>query len=260
MKTKSDIGAIASGGRPVFAAPGAIATAAGKCACRFTQDAIDGCLDGLIEVTADPALLEPIALSVAVVRVELFDLRFRSAIAGYNKKLRTLHLRASSFFAAWPTPEGAKKRLLAANTVAVQMTDDPMDGGAGYKRPPRHSQFQPEQSGNPSGRPKNARNFQTELLDELREEIVIPENGRERRISKQRAIVKALIAAAMTGDMRAINVLASICGRSLGGRTNDVDEAPADEDIDIVEEFVGRERKRRSQQSEPKAPNKSESE
>jgi Family of unknown function (DUF5681) len=161
---------------------------------------------------------------------------------------------------AWRTPEGAKTDPPAANTVAIEMSDKPPDGGIGYKRPPRHSQFQPEQSGNPSGRPKNARNFQTELLDELREEIAIRENGRERRISKQRAIVKALIAAAMTGDMRAINVLASICGRSLGGQTSDVDEAGADDDIDIVEEFVGRERKRRSQQSEPKTPNKSESE
>jgi hypothetical protein len=98
------------------------------------------------------------------------------------------------------------------------------------------------------------------LLDELREEIAIRENGRERRISKQRAVVKALVAAAITGDMRAINVLASTCGRLLGGQTSDVDEAPSDDDIDIVEEFAGRERKRRSQQSEPNAPNKGEGE
>jgi hypothetical protein len=101
MKTKPGISAIAycsSGGRPVFAAPGAIVTAAGKVACRFTQEAIDGCLNGLVEVTADPALLEPIALSGVGVRVELFDLRFRSTIASYTKKLRILHLRSSSFF------------------------------------------------------------------------------------------------------------------------------------------------------------------
>jgi hypothetical protein len=140
------------------------------------------------------------------------------------------------------------------------MSDDAADGRVGYKRPPRHSQFQPGQSGNPSGRPKNARNFRTELLDELREEVAIRENGREQRISKQRAVVKALVAAAMTGDMRAINVLASICGRLLGGQTSDVDEAPSEDDIDIVEEFAGRERKRRSQQSEPNAPNKGEGE
>lgn len=115
------------------------------------------------------------------------------------------------------------------------MSDHPPDGGAGYKRPPRHSQFRPGQSGNPSGRPKNARNFQTELLDELREEIAIRENGRERRISKQRAVVKGLVAAAITGDMRAINVLASTCGRLPGGQTSDVDEAPSDDDIDIVD-------------------------
>jgi hypothetical protein len=141
------------------------------------------------------------------------------------------------------------------------MSDSTNNGGAGYKHPPRHSRFRPGQSGNPAGRPKNARNFQSELLEELREEVAIRENGRERTISKQRAVVKALVAAAMTGDMRAINVLASISGRSLGGQTDDVDAAPADDDIDIVEEFVARERKRRAQQSESKAaPNKRESE
>ena len=71
----------------------------------------------------------------------------------------------------------------------------------------------------PNGRRKNARNFQTDLLDELREEIPVRENGRERRISKQRAVMKALVAAAITGDMRAITVLASFCSRLLGGQT-----------------------------------------
>jgi hypothetical protein len=148
-----------------------------------------------------------------------------------------------------------------AHEVVILMSNSTTNGGAGYKHPPKHSQFQPGHSGNPAGRPKNARNFQSELLEELREEIAIRENGRERLISKQRAVVKALVAAAMTGDMRAINVLVSICGRSFGLQSDDVDLAPTEDDIDIIEEFVGRERKRRAQQSESKAaPNKSESE
>ena len=124
------------------------------------------------------------------------------------------------------------------------------DAGVGYKRPPQHSQFQPGQSGNPRGRRKNVRNFKTDLLDELREQIPIRENGRDRKISKQRAFIKALVAAAIKGDMRATNALVSFCTRSLGGQTDeDVNPAPAADDIDIIEAFVDRERKRRRTQA-----------
>jgi hypothetical protein len=124
------------------------------------------------------------------------------------------------------------------------------DTDVGYKRPPKHSQFQPGQSGNPRGRRKNVRNFKTDLLDELREQIPIRENGRDRKISKQRAFIKALVAAAIKGDMRATNALVSFCTRSLGEQVNeDVNPSPAADDIDIIEAFVARERKRRRTQA-----------
>ena len=95
---------------------------------------------------------------------------------------------------------------------------------AGYKRPPRRTQFQPGQSGNPRGRRKNVRNFTTDLLDELREQISVRENGRERRISKQRAFIKALVASAIKGDMRATSALVALCSRSREEKTGDVVE------------------------------------
>jgi Family of unknown function (DUF5681) len=120
------------------------------------------------------------------------------------------------------------------------------NAGVGYKRPPQHSRFQPGQSGNPRGRRKNVRNFKTDLLDELREQIPIRENGRERKISKQRAFIKALVAAAIKGDMRATTALVSFCTRSLDAQAEeDVSAAPAPEEIDIIETFLTRERKRR---------------
>lgn len=120
------------------------------------------------------------------------------------------------------------------------------NAGVGYKRPPKHTQFKPGQSGNPRGRRKSVRNFKTDLLDELREQIPIRENGRERKISKQRAFIKALVAAAIKGDMRATNALVSFCTRSLGVQAEEeADPAPSAEDIDIIETFLARERKRR---------------
>jgi hypothetical protein len=118
------------------------------------------------------------------------------------------------------------------------------DDDVGYKRPPKHTRFQPGQSGNAAGRRKNVRNFKTDLMEELREMIVIRENGRERKISKQRAFIKALVTAAIKSDVRAINAVVA-CTRNFGtGAEDEIPTAVDTEDLDILEAFVTRERKR----------------
>ena len=77
----------------------------------------------------------------------------------------------------------------------------------GYKQPPRSTQFQPGQSGNPAGRPKGMKNLATDLKEELEEKITITENGTPLEITKQRAMFKSLMAKALKGDSRASSVL-----------------------------------------------------
>jgi hypothetical protein len=128
---------------------------------------------------------------------------------------------------------------------------DNSDCVVGYKRPPKHTRFRPGQSGNPRGRRKNVPNFKTDLLDELNEQIPIRENGRDLKVSKQRAFIKALVAAAIKGDMRATSALVSVCTRSLGAQIeNEVDPSPSAEDIEIIEAFLARERKREREQGD----------
>ena len=64
----------------------------------------------------------------------------------------------------------------------------------GYGKPPKNSQFKPGQSGNPKGRPKGAKNLSTELLEELQEQVKVSEDGKQKTISKQRAMIKSLMA------------------------------------------------------------------
>jgi hypothetical protein len=114
----------------------------------------------------------------------------------------------------------------------------------GFGRPPEEGQFKPGQSGNPRGRPRRKPTFKEDFNAELREPLVVHENGRERRLSKQRLLIKALMTLAIKGNVRAITaVLASTRSFELGqhDKSEDVVEPI---DLDILEAFVARERRR----------------
>ncbi len=89
------------------------------------------------------------------------------------------------------------------------------DYEVGYGKPPKSGRFKPGQSGNPKGRPKGAKNLKTELEEELLEKVPIKEHGKVRKVSKQRALLKAQMAKAMKGDPRAANVIINMVYRLL---------------------------------------------
>ena len=78
-----------------------------------------------------------------------------------------------------------------------------VDYKVGYKRPPKTTQFRRGQSGNPRGRPKHTRNLKTDLAEELASPISITVQGRAATVSKQKALIMALMTKAMKGDTRA---------------------------------------------------------
>ena len=127
---------------------------------------------------------------------------------------------------------------------------DQKDGAVGYKCPPVATRFKPGQSGNPKGRKKGVRNFKTDVRNELDEVITVHEGGRAMKITKQRALIKALVAAAIKGDMRATTALVSFCTKAFSDKEDDQSiTQPDPEDLDILEEFVGRKSRRRRGQS-----------
>ena len=72
----------------------------------------------------------------------------------------------------------------------------------GYKRPPRHTQFQAGVSGNPSGRRKGSRNIRSIFEKILGEEITLRDGSTTKKITKAEAIVRSLVIGAMKGDPR----------------------------------------------------------
>jgi len=116
------------------------------------------------------------------------------------------------------------------------------DYEVGYRRPPVHTRFKPGQSGNPKGRPKGTKNLKTDLMEELGEKIVIREGEGARRISKQRAVVKSLVARTLKGDARSASLLTSLMMRLLdtGEGAPEVAEPLHDDERDILRAFEGR--------------------
>ena len=120
----------------------------------------------------------------------------------------------------------------------------PDDSREGFGRPPKHAQFKKGVSGNPRGRPKRATDFKTDLAAELQERIVVTENGKQRRVTKQRAFVKTLTAAAIKKDIRAVNALLA-CIKYFGvGSEEKIAESADTDDLDVLENYVQRERQR----------------
>lgn len=110
------------------------------------------------------------------------------------------------------------------------------DDSVGFGRPPKQSQFRPGQSGNPRGRPKGSRNILTDLRAELSAEVRITEAGQVIAVTKQRAIVKSLVAAAIDGNIRAVAVLLDLSARISAEDELGRDELSADE-RDILDAF-----------------------
>ena len=77
----------------------------------------------------------------------------------------------------------------------------------GYKKPPQRSRFKKGESGNPNGRPRGSKNLATLLEKELRQRVVVNENGRRRSITKQEAMIKHLVNKALSGDRRLLQLM-----------------------------------------------------
>jgi len=67
------------------------------------------------------------------------------------------------------------------------------DYKVGYGKPPAEHRFKKGQSGNPNGRKQHLKNASTILNEELNLVITVREGGKDRRLTKRAALIKALV-------------------------------------------------------------------
>ena len=80
--------------------------------------------------------------------------------------------------------------------------DRETNGDVGYRKPPQHSRFKKGESGNPKGRPRESKNWDTLIDKELNARIVVHKDCRRKKISKREAIATQLVNKAVSGDLR----------------------------------------------------------
>ena len=112
----------------------------------------------------------------------------------------------------------------------------------GYGKPPKRTRFKPGESGNPRGRPNGTKNLKSDLTEELGEKIVVREGEETRRVSKQRAVVKTLVAKTLKGDARSGSLLLGMMMRLLdtGEDAPEPSEPLNDDELEILAAFEER--------------------
>jgi len=79
--------------------------------------------------------------------------------------------------------------------------------GVGRGRPPKHTQFQKGESGNPKGRPKGARNLRKVLEECLLAPMPMAVNGKQVRMTTAEVLIKKMITEMGKGNMPAARIL-----------------------------------------------------
>ena len=111
--------------------------------------------------------------------------------------------------------------------------------GVGYRKPPKHRQFKPGQTGNPRGRPKGAKNEATilrELLDVKKLEV--RERGRARAVTVREAILLPVIEDALKGSTKSAAFILNRYGLMVSGEIQHAELTGDDQAV--LEAFVTR--------------------
>jgi hypothetical protein len=107
---------------------------------------------------------------------------------------------------------------LKARSFQAQANGAGREYDVGYRKPPKHKQFRPGQTGNPRGRPKGTKNEATilrELLDHKKLEV--REKGRARAVTVREAILLRVIEDALKGSTKSAAFILNRYGLMVSG-------------------------------------------
>ncbi len=101
----------------------------------------------------------------------------------------------------------------------------------GYKKPPRHSQFQPGRSGNPKGRPRAAKGLHTLVRDTLTQKVAVRTANGTKKISRIEAVLQKTVEQAMKGNPRALAELIKLYSNAVPNEAAQIVPELRDQDL-----------------------------
>jgi hypothetical protein len=121
------------------------------------------------------------------------------------------------------------------------MTERKSKFGVGYLLPPAGNQFKKGQSGNPSGRPKGAKNLRTVLKEAASKKLSVVEDGKRKKKSKMDLMVTQMMNRAAQGEARftqmALDQFRNIESRPGADSNNNVFE---EADLPVIAQIIAR--------------------
>jgi hypothetical protein len=108
----------------------------------------------------------------------------------------------------------------------------------GRGKPPLATQFKKGRSGNPAGRKKGSQNISTVLHKELNRTVTVREDGVARKMSKQDALLKSIIAKALQGDPKATQTVVNMVERSAAKMPAEPDMTVDATDMELLEKYL----------------------
>lgn len=104
----------------------------------------------------------------------------------------------------------------------------------GKNRTPEETRFRVGDGRRRGRRPKGQRNFDTEFLEESQRRITVRENGRERRVTKQRGtIIRTFDSALTKADARSASLIFSHLGRIGDRQSGSSQNLAPDDDAEL---------------------------
>ena len=96
------------------------------------------------------------------------------------------------------------------------------DYEVGYGKPPKHTQFKENRSGNPKGRPKGSSNFGTDVKRALKAPVRLTKDGSPRTVSTQEAAWQQLTGEAAVHDETGLTLTDLKAWREIEGEAKDI--------------------------------------
>lgn len=98
------------------------------------------------------------------------------------------------------------------------------DYEVGYGRPPKATQFQPGQSGNPKGRKRKPMSVQAQMQKVVSKKVQISEGGTTKRLTLQDVIFRTIANKAAKGDLNAAKFVFSLLHAPEYAETDVIDQ------------------------------------